>query len=340
MLAAVILAVTLLPAADNAYELSMLSSGYAVAEKDEGVREIAGPASGDMAQPDAKPSPTPEPTLEYGQESAKVQALQERLMDLGFLGIDEPTEYFGPATRQAVTIFQRQHSLEQSGVANPETLALIYSDDALIYTIREGMQGSDIDSIQRQLISLGYLNKATGYYGTESIAAVKTFQERNGLSPDGVIGPVTLDLLYSPEAKVSVSKAREERRRANIKKVVETAKKQVGKPYILGNEGPKSFDCSGLVYYCLREAGSNRSRYNAAGYSRVTDWDKIEFMGDLQIGDLLFFYDNGYNYIGHVGIYIGSGYMVDASASRGKVVKRSCRTTYWKKHWAWGRRPW
>ena len=72
--------------------------------------------------------------------------------------------------------------------------------------------------------------------------------------------------------------------------MITIAQKQLGDPYILGHSGPNSFDCSGLVYYCLKEAGSSRRRYNAAGYSKVEEWEKIDSYDDLQRGDLLFFW--------------------------------------------------
>lgn len=296
------------------------------------------------------PSPTPEPTpvptptpvliLKKGMESEEVQELQERLMRLGYLDIDESTQYFGPATEDAVRRFQRQHDLAQDGEAGPITLELIYSDEAKKYTLLEGMEGTDIDSFQRVLKDLGYLNKVTGYYGTETIQAVKDFQSRNGLGVDGKAGEQTFDLIYSPNAKPSATKAKEERRKANISTMIDVAKKQLGDKYILGDEGPNSFDCSGLVYYCLREAGSNRRRYNAAGYSQVSDWEKITSMSDLEKGDLIFFYNDAKTKVGHVGIYIGGGTMIDASSSNGKVVRRSCTTSYWRNHFVCGRRPW
>jgi cell wall-associated NlpC family hydrolase len=63
-------------------------------------------------------------------------------------------------------------------------------------------------------------------------------------------------------------------------------------------------------------------------------------MNDLEKGDLLFFWNNGKSKVGHVGIYIGSGTMIDASSSNGKVVKRACNTSYWKKMFVCARRPW
>jgi len=286
------------------------------------------------------PTPTPDPTLKKGDKSKKVQKLQERLMDLGYMDLDESTTYFGPATKYAVQLFQRQHKLDQDGIAGPKTLEMIYSKDAKPYTLLEGTRGTDVDSLQRQLISFGYLSKATGYYGTETVDAVKEFQKRNKLTVDGKTGAQTLDLIYSPNAVESAEKEQVERRRANINEMLAVARKQLGKPYILGNEGPRSFDCSGLVYYCLRQAGSSRNRYNAAGYSQVSAWQKITSMGSLQKGDLIFYYNSSRSKVGHVGIYIGGGMMIDASSANGKVVKRSCFTAYWKRMFVCGRRPW
>ncbi len=286
------------------------------------------------------PTPTPDPTLQRGDENEEVTRLQQRLMKLGYLDIDEPTLLFGPATEAAIKLFQRQVGAQQDGIAGPQTLALIYADDAPKYVIKQGMEGDDIADFQRQLVDLGYMKHTTGYFGDETIAAVKEFQSRNGLSADGLVGEYTFDLLYSDAAKPSASKANEARRSANIGEMIEYARAALGKKYILGNEGPNSFDCSGLVYYCLNQAGSNRRRLNAAGYSGVSDWEKITSINDLKKGDLIFFYDDGFNKVGHVGIVISSTHMIDASSSNGKVVKREYKTSYWKKHFVCGRRPW
>ncbi len=290
--------------------------------------------------PEPTPEPTPDPTLKKGMEGEEVQRLQERLMELNYLDIDESTQYFGSATRDALTRFQRQHDLLQDGIAGPATLEILYSADAKKYVLLEGTRGTDVDMFQAQLVALGYLKRATGYYGTETVAAVKAFQERNKLTVDGKAGEKTLETIYSENAKPSADKAREARRKANISTMIATAQKMIGRPYVLGATGPKSFDCSGLVYYCLKQAGSNRMRMNAQGYSNVSDWKKITSMNSLQKGDLLFFWNSAKTKVGHVGIYIGGGMMIDASSSNDKVVKRSCTTAYWKKMFVCARRPW
>jgi cell wall-associated NlpC family hydrolase len=299
------------------------------------------PSPTPVPTPEPTPTPTPDPTLKKGDENERVQELQERLIDLGYLDVDETTQLFGPATKYAVQLFQRQHNLDQDGIAGPQTLELIFSKDAKPYTLLQGTTGEDVDSLQRQLVDLGYMSKTTGYYGDETVAAVKAFQERNKLTADGKTGEHTLDVIYSPDAKPSATKVLAEKRSANINKMIEVAADQLGKPYVLGREGPKSFDCSGLVYYCLKQAGSSRGRYNAAGYSKISEWKKITSMSDLQKGDLLFFWhSSAKTRVGHVGIYVGNGMMIDASTSNGKVVKRSCTTKTWKKLFVFARRPW
>ena len=302
--------------------------------------------------PVVTPSPTPVPTtpaesatditLQYGDQCDAVVSLQNRLMSLGYLDLDEPTDYFGPATEYALELFQRQHELEQDGVATYQVQAKLYSDEAEYYTIKLGTTGEDVADVQRQLIDLGYLapGNATGYYGEVTTQAVKDFQKANSLSVDGLTGPQTLELLYSPRAIATPERRNAVRSRANIDEMIAAAKAKLGCKYVSGAEGPNTFDCSGLVYWCLRQAGSNRGRYSAAGYSQVSDWDKISSMNSLQKGDLIFFWNSERTKIGHVAIYIGGGYMIDASSANGKVVKRSAFSSWCKNLFYCGRRPW
>ena len=155
--------------------------------------------------PTTQPAPTIDPVLEKGDESIYVQALQDRLMDLGYMEIDESTLYFGPATKYAVELFQRQHGLQQDGIAGYETLNAIFTDGARPYTLLEGTKGTDVDGMQQQLVDLGYMSLITGYYGTDTVSAVKDFQTRNKLTVDGKTGEQTLELLYSPDAIPSAS---------------------------------------------------------------------------------------------------------------------------------------
>jgi len=104
-----------------------------------------------------------------------------------------------------------------------------------------------------------------------------------------------------------------------------------GKPYIWGDEGPASFDCSGFVYYCLKQAGYTGTlwRSTADSYSKWAGWTRVD-RNALQPGDLMFYYSDNPNdgdHIGHIGIYLGNGYHIHASSDYGFVV--ICRVDGW-----------
>jgi cell wall-associated NlpC family hydrolase len=114
---------------------------------------------------------------------------------------------------------------------------------------------------------------------------------------------------------VSTSRSTEEMR----SKAVEFAKRQVlaGKPYVWGDEGPNSFDCSGLVYAAYRSAGlgwPNWDRLNSALYYRYV---KQIPLAEMQPGDLLFYsYDGSTTKIHHISIYAGNEMMWEARSTK------------------------
>ena len=119
--------------------------------------------------------------------------------------------------------------------------------------------------------------------------------------------------------------------------IAATAKNQVGKEYVLNASGPDEFDCSGLVYYVLNECGIAVDRKDCAGYAQNADWSKIESLGDVKAGDILFFCGED-GKIRHAGIAVSSKNMIDASSSHRKVAERGFQTRYWKEHFAFARR--
>lgn len=119
--------------------------------------------------------------------------------------------------------------------------------------------------------------------------------------------------------------------------IAATAKNQVGKEYVLNASGPDEFDCSGLVYYVLNECGIAVDHKDCAGYAQNADWSKIESLGDVKAGDILFFCGED-GKIRHAGIAVSSKNMIDASSSHGKVAERGFQTRYWKEHFAFARR--
>lgn len=72
--------------------------------------------------------------------------------------------------------------------------------------LRLGSTGSQVKILQNRLIVLGYLSgTADGEFGETTEAAVKAFQDRNGMDDDGVAGPTTLTKLYSSSARKASS---------------------------------------------------------------------------------------------------------------------------------------
>ena len=159
------------------------------------------PALTDVDLPDTEPAPE---YLRLGVRHEIIKRLQERLMELGFMDNDEPTDYFGEATESAVKNFQRQNDLEQDGIVGDSTWDAIMDPNAKYYAVSKGEQGDDIARIQQRLYELGYLATAdlvTGNFGDSTEAAVIRLQEMNGLTPDGTVGRQTINLLYSDEIK-------------------------------------------------------------------------------------------------------------------------------------------
>ncbi|MFF8263886.1 NlpC/P60 family protein [Streptomyces virginiae] len=93
------------------------------------------------------------------------------------------------------------------------------------------------------------------------------------------------------------------------------AKTKVGSAYISGNEGPNSFDCSGLTQWAYKQAGVNISRVT---YTQANDGTRIS-RSQLQPGDLVFFYGD----LHHVGLYAGNNMTLHASNPRGGVKYES-----------------
>jgi peptidoglycan DL-endopeptidase CwlO len=77
-----------------------------------------------------------------------------------------------------------------------------------------------------------------------------------------------------------------------------------GDPYVWGAAGPSSFDCSGLVLWAYAQVGISLPHFTGAQWNMGVHVSRSQ----LQPGDLVFFYAD----IGHVGLYIGNGLMVDA----------------------------
>ena len=89
---------------------------------------------------------------------------------------------------------------------------------------------------------------------------------------------------------------------------------QLGKPYVMGNAGPETFDCSGLTRAVWRAQGRRLGTDPSAQYEQVT---RVPTR-NAQIGDLVFFSDSAAG-VQHVGINLGNRLMLAADAKSSQV---------------------
>lgn len=121
-------------------------------------------------------------------------------------------------------------------------------------------------------------------------------------------------------------------------KLIATATTQLGVPYLWGHQSPGvGFDCSNFVAWSFRTAlgiqfsGSSVYQRNHVGVPVP--------LTDIRPGDLLFFataHDPSGG--GHVGIYIGSGQIIQEGGGYGKVTISPLQRTWFGTHLVFARR--
>jgi len=140
-----------------------------------------------------------------GDKAPEVEYIQARLMALEYMGSDEPTTLMGPATQAALSRFQRINGLPQTGAADVNTLALLFSLDARAYSLRREDTGVEVETLQERLAELEYYEGyQNGYFGAATERALQAFQLKNKLEPTGVMDQETYDILYSPKARPKI----------------------------------------------------------------------------------------------------------------------------------------
>ena len=133
---------------------------------------------------------------------------------------------------------------------------------------------------------------------------------------------------YLTSTKPSSSGSSSSSTSTSASKLIDYAKKFLGKPYVWGAQGPNGFDCSGFTYYVFKNsAGITLPRTSSLQSNYGTSVSK----SNLKPGDLLFFDTVGSNNGGvtHCGIYIGNNQMIHAASGQGKVVINNINNSYY-----------
>jgi len=100
--------------------------------------------------------------------------------------------------------------------------------------------------------------------------------------------------------------------------VIAAARSHLGAPYRWGTDGPRTFDCSGLVFRSFKEAREATSiggtRKTAAGYMLAFQRRGQASRTNGRPGDLVV-----YGHGSHIGIYLGNGKVISALTSGVRV---------------------
>jgi cell wall-associated NlpC family hydrolase len=146
------------------------------------------------------------------------------------------------------------------------------------------------------------LSVATGDFNADSAAIRRLLPKGAGIEPlvslvnSGAAGAGPVTAAGVPAAAIDA--------------MLRAAMSRKGLPYVWGAAGPKSFDCSGLVQWSFAQAGIEMPRV-AADQSLSGPAVPVS---RLSPGDLLFYHTDptAPNYISHVAIYLGNGWMIQA----------------------------
>ena len=176
---------------------------------DEGVQAVATPDPTPTSAPTAAPTPAPTPEtaadglaeiavqeLAFGDPDAlylcdvaqgdsglAAKRVQRRLVALNYLD-DAADGVFGVNSETALIAFQAAHDLEQTGVADRQTQARLFSSDVKtalrpVYNrLTLWSSGEGVKNVQRQLVILGFMNGSiNGTYGESTRAGVMAFEK-------------------------------------------------------------------------------------------------------------------------------------------------------------------
>jgi len=210
----------------------------------------------------------------------------------------------------SVVLQQGSLLIELSGNQDAETQQLLIDASTLSGVEQELQRTEDgIASLKTQLSnhkrSLGRLI-ATEQATLASLTVPEQRQvENNSIGANGSSQPETYTGPTSTEAE----------------KAVEFAYNQLGCPYVYGGTGPcnMGYDCSGLAQAAWQFAGVAIPRDS---YEQWAELPHIA-LSAIEPGDLLI-----YNGEGHVAIYVGGGYIIDAPQT-GMNVEKIPMSTPW-----------
>lgn len=278
-----------------------------------------------VVEPSPVPTPTPTPTP---SPAPSVTPVEEKA---GYIDGDYVRFRSGPSTGHSILgTYNRGKELTITGVSGDWTACTIDGTAGYVYAqyVRESsaapevpdnggsgsgseagyITGNNVRFRSGPSMSSGILGEL--FYGN-SVTITGTSGDWTAVTYNGQAGYVYSQYVAKGEYSHSSSGGTELGRQ-----IADYALQFVGYNYTWGGMSPSTgFDCSGLTSYVYKQFGYTLNRVACDQAKNGVHVDP----SDLQPGDLLCFYSGG-DYIGHVGIYIGSNMFVHAANSTSGVI--------------------
>ena len=142
--------------------------------------------------------------LPRGSRGLRVQIMQQRLRDLGYLA-DAADRIYGGRTQKAVQLFQKENGIDVSDRATRATLKRLYSDIATpcssYIDLYPGDTGYRVRALNNRLRELYYLESSIGsVYTDQTASAVRVFQRTAGLTETGEATMAVQQRLFADDA--------------------------------------------------------------------------------------------------------------------------------------------
>jgi cell wall-associated NlpC family hydrolase len=208
--------------------------------------------------------------------------------------------------------------MELSGMRNAQTQQLL-TDASELAGVEQQMQRTE-DGVATLKSQLDAQKKSLGGLITTEKATLAslTVPQQQTVASNTIGASGTTTATYTGPTSSQADKA------------VAFAYAQLGKPYQWGATGPGSFDCSGLAQAAWAAAGVAIPR------DTYEQWAALPHISSsaIQPGDLLY-----YDGIGHVAIYVGNGYIIDAPQTGLDVEKIPMATGWYASTFAGAARP-
>ena len=291
------------------------------------------------------------PRLVTGSRGPAVVYVQQKL------GVQPASGYYGPLTKAAVRRLQVAQGRKAHGRISSGMWRILLAADGVSAPPPQDVLTPEQAAAGRPVLSTGkgpgdpavvfvqqYLrvSPTSGYYGTLTTAAVRAYQTGVRITPTGTVGPLTWAAILAGRTAdpAAAAPAAPTSSAGSLRTptyplpatptaadhAVVHALAQVGKPYVLGGNGPEVFDCSGLIQQAYLSTGVSLPRL--ASQQRFAG--RQVSIDDLRPGDLLYYQDGSSPRSGHISMYAGNGLAVEAANPRRGVRVRDLHQPWYR----------